>query len=265
MLTQEKVDSLKKKLVSERDRVLGTHTRLEGDRENLVEREVEFQENAQKDGLLEPMSRIDDSEKNRLDAVVNALKKMDLGGYGFCERCGREIEPGRLDALPWAALCSTCQVKSEGGSRSEAGQEKESPKLPPDLEELADDDILRYILNELEEDGRVDLEELTIECTRGVIHLDGFLPSEAQHQILLEIILDGIGIGSLTDRVTINPLLWETNERAQGTRGPDEEGKSDDDDTLSDGDETSDAYVSRTSGAPFQPPDEMIPEDKGNK
>lgn len=265
MLTQDRIDRLKKKLVHERDRALGTHTRLEGNRENLVEREVEFQENAQKDGLLEPMSSIDDSEKKQLDAIVNALKKIDIGGYGFCERCGREIDPERLDVLPWAPLCSTCQADAEGGSRSESGEEEENPALPPDLEGLQDDDILRYVLNELEEDGRVDLEEVTIECDRGVVHLDGFLPSEAQHQILLEIILDGIGIGSLTDHVTIDPLLWETNDRARGTRGPDDEEKSDDDDTLSDDDETSDAYVSRTSGAPFQPPDEMIPEDKGRK
>jgi hypothetical protein len=131
--------------------------------------------------------------------------------------------------------------------------------LPPDLEGLPDEEILRYILNELEEDGRVDLEELTIKCHRGVIHIDGFLPSEAEHQVLLEILLDGIGIATLTDHVTIDPLLWETDERTHGRRDPDEEEETDE--ALPDDDETSDAYVSRTSGAPLEPPDEFVPEE----
>jgi DnaK suppressor protein len=113
MLTQEKIDQLKARLLRERDRVFDTHARLRDDREELVEREVEFEENAQKDSLLEPMSGMDDSEKGQLDAIVAALKKIDLGGYGFCESCGREIELERLDALPWVPLCSSCQADRE--------------------------------------------------------------------------------------------------------------------------------------------------------
>lgn len=259
MLTQEKIAQLKRRLLEELDRAFDTHARLKGDREELVEREVEFEENAQKDGLLEPMSGMDDSEESQLNAIVAALKKIDAGKYGSCERCGREIGQKRLQALPWAPLCSACQAQSEGVSRDSPGEDDEYPELPPDLEGLPDDEILRYVLNELEEDGRVDLEELTIGCDRGIIHLDGFLPNEAQHQILLEILLDGIGISTLTDHVTIDPLLWETDERARGRRGIN--GDEGTDEALPDDDETSDAYVSRTSGAPLVPPDEFVPEE----
>lgn len=260
MLKPEKIDQLKRRLLKERDRTFSTHAQLKGDREDLLEREVEFQENAQKDGLLEPMSKVDDSEKSQLDAIVDALKKIELGEYGICERCGRGIEPERLDALPWATLCSTCQADVEKGLRPGLSEDdRQPPELPPDLLGLSDDEILRYVLDELEEDGRVDLDELTIQCDRGIIHLDGSLPSEAQHQILLEILLDGIGVVSLTDHVSVNPLLWETDDRTTGKRNPDEDEQ---DENLSDDEETSDAYVSRTSGASLDPPDELIPEDK---
>lgn len=261
MLSPEKIQELKNRLVKEKKRVLETYASLGKDREDLVEREVEFEENAQKDGLLEPVSEVDDYEKDHLEAIDSALQKIELGEYGFCERCGRMIEEDRLEVLPSAALCSACRAEMEEASRSELFEEEEpTPELPPDLEGLSDDEILQYVLDELKENGRVDLDELTIACDHGIIHLDGFLPSEAQHQVLLEILLDGIGIGTLTDHVSIDPLLWETDGRAAGTRGPVDEGKSDDT-ALSDDDETSDAYASRTSGAPLKPPDELVPED----
>ena len=37
--------------------------------------------------------------------VVRALAKIDEGSYGVCDRCGQPIAAGRLEALPWTALC----------------------------------------------------------------------------------------------------------------------------------------------------------------
>ncbi len=46
--------------------------------------------------------------------VSRALKKMELGTYGTCERCGNAIPIERLEALPWAILCVDCARKGEG-------------------------------------------------------------------------------------------------------------------------------------------------------
>jgi len=43
--------------------------------------------------------------------VDRALKKMELGTYGTCERCGSPIGTDRLEALPWAILCIDCARK----------------------------------------------------------------------------------------------------------------------------------------------------------
>jgi len=59
-------------------------------------------------------------ERSRLIAVVEtlrsnlrdvdaALAKADTGGYGVCERCGREIASERLEAIPWVRLCIDCK------------------------------------------------------------------------------------------------------------------------------------------------------------
>jgi DnaK suppressor protein len=47
--------------------------------------------------------------------IDRALGKIDIGTYGVCEQCGRDIPPARLQALPYAALCVAC--KSGGLSR----------------------------------------------------------------------------------------------------------------------------------------------------
>jgi DnaK suppressor protein len=54
-----------------------------------------------------------------LGQVNAALERLDQGAYGTCQRCGKEINPRRLEALPYATLCIDCQaiVEREGGTR----------------------------------------------------------------------------------------------------------------------------------------------------
>lgn len=42
-------------------------------------------------------------------AVEAALKLLDIGEYGICQDCGAEINPNRLEAIPWTTLCVYCQ------------------------------------------------------------------------------------------------------------------------------------------------------------
>jgi DnaK suppressor protein len=41
--------------------------------------------------------------------VTKALRRLDDGTYGKCERCGREIPIERLEAIPTASLCVSCK------------------------------------------------------------------------------------------------------------------------------------------------------------
>jgi RNA polymerase-binding protein DksA len=53
--------------------------------------------------------------RSNLRDVDRALTKMEAGTYGRCERCGQEIAPERLEALPWALLCMDCKQKGVTG------------------------------------------------------------------------------------------------------------------------------------------------------
>ena len=45
--------------------------------------------------------------------VEAAIERMDEGRYGTCARCGQKIAPDRLEALPYAIYCITCQSQVE--------------------------------------------------------------------------------------------------------------------------------------------------------
>ena len=51
--------------------------------------------------------------RDLLDKVQSALKRMDAGTYGECERCGRPIDKARLKALPYSVLCIDCKKLEE--------------------------------------------------------------------------------------------------------------------------------------------------------
>jgi DnaK suppressor protein len=53
-----------------------------------------------------------DHSQQHLAAIEAALERLDAGTYGACTKCGLPIAAGRLEALPWAALCIDCQRTS---------------------------------------------------------------------------------------------------------------------------------------------------------
>ena len=45
--------------------------------------------------------------------IDEALQRLEQGTYGSCEECDEEIPAARLQALPFATLCMTCQELQE--------------------------------------------------------------------------------------------------------------------------------------------------------
>jgi DnaK suppressor protein len=52
-----------------------------------------------------------ENARQLLVKVTDALDRFDQGTYGTCERCNAEIDPARLEALPYATLCLRCQQR----------------------------------------------------------------------------------------------------------------------------------------------------------
>jgi DnaK suppressor protein len=107
------------------------HTELDGSRQDLID-ELKRLGADPESGRVRELGDVDDnfadsasatverSERltlieqtnERLADVERALKRMDEGAYGICERCGREISTSRLEARPMSVLCMACASAS---------------------------------------------------------------------------------------------------------------------------------------------------------
>ena len=48
-----------------------------------------------------------------LQAIEEALQRVEAGTYGLCRDCGQMIADARLDAIPWTRVCITCKEKQK--------------------------------------------------------------------------------------------------------------------------------------------------------
>jgi hypothetical protein len=88
-------------------------------------------------------------------------------------------------------------------------------ELPPDLEILDDQELAGYLEELVREDGRIDMHELQISTQKGVVYLEGALPSEPERQILLNLMTDVAGIQEIVDHLEIQRLAWERSDRSK--------------------------------------------------
>jgi DnaK suppressor protein len=52
-------------------------------------------------------------KRQELEAIEEALNRLENGNYGFCEVCGQPIEPRRLEIMPETPLCRNCMSHRE--------------------------------------------------------------------------------------------------------------------------------------------------------
>jgi DnaK suppressor protein len=60
------------------------------------------------------------NDRQLLQMVETALQRIRAGTFGECVSCGNEINPKRLEAVPWTRYCIECQEKMEKGQLEEA-------------------------------------------------------------------------------------------------------------------------------------------------
>ena len=71
-------------------------------------RSADFSEQATETENDEVLKNLEYEAQHELTQVNNALHRMKLGHYGQCEKCGDDINPERLQALPYATACCKC-------------------------------------------------------------------------------------------------------------------------------------------------------------
>ncbi len=111
--------------MSNDDHIAQERVRLLNEREQINAELGHLREFLQAEVDVEPDegdSEVFEREKNsaliavlerRLVDIDAALKSIEKGDYGICQRCSQPIEPERLEVKPDATLCVTCQHEVE--------------------------------------------------------------------------------------------------------------------------------------------------------
>lgn len=108
----------RKLLLAERERLMQEHHAVTGD---IAERGgdlADYDDHHPADAASETFERtkdyaLDENYRDMLERIAEALRKIDDGTYGTCDRCDAPINPERLRAIPYATLCIECQEKME--------------------------------------------------------------------------------------------------------------------------------------------------------
>lgn len=92
------------------NKVKNTQKDLDSSSEENVGDEIDTAtQNSQKEMYFELAA----NDKITLDAINDAIAKIDKGIYGKCECCGENISMERLKAIPWTRYCIKCQEEAE--------------------------------------------------------------------------------------------------------------------------------------------------------
>jgi RNA polymerase-binding transcription factor DksA len=176
------------------------------------ERESEVEEHAQEEETAGLLARLDDRTLYALREIDAALQRILDGTYGLCEGgCAKAIPAARLRTMPAARFCRQCAAQQQASAvvSAEAPEIVSPAPLPGDLNLLNEHELVETIWEQLKQNRRLDLEELRVVCRKGVVYLSGALPSESEHDIVLQIITDVLGLKEIVDHIQVEELTWE--------------------------------------------------------
>ena len=57
--------------------------------------------------------RLKQTDAKILQAIDEALLRIEKGTFGICRDCGEPIAEARLNAIPWTRVCITCKEKQK--------------------------------------------------------------------------------------------------------------------------------------------------------
>jgi DnaK suppressor protein len=115
-MDQKKLKSFKERLVLKKQEILEVFQKnktygKEADEEGAQD----IADKASNSYTKEFLFSLSNSERDMLQLVDRALTRIDEKRFGSCIVCDDEMNAKRLEAVPWASHCLSCQEKQEQG------------------------------------------------------------------------------------------------------------------------------------------------------
>jgi DnaK suppressor protein len=107
-------ESIKKILVKMRAELLKDLDKDLKSEKNDFDSEIgDFYDNADTERGRQLFHLLSGRERDKLNAIDDALQRIKDGTYGSCEECGKKINKERLKIMPFAKYCVGCQTDLE--------------------------------------------------------------------------------------------------------------------------------------------------------
>ncbi len=121
-----------------------------------------------------------------------------------------------------------------------------------EIENLSDDELKQYILNEFRSQKAFDVNDLTVDVKNGAVKLDGRVGTDVELRIIDHVVTDVLSLTNVDNQIVIDEL-----RRAQSPDAADED-LSDVDEDDSEG--THDIQEAIGNAEPWIPPESPTPE-----
>lgn len=123
LMEKKRLDQFKKRLEERQQELRKNVSRTEQDgRSADLDTAQDIADRAASSYNKEFLFHQSNSERQLLQMVEGALSRIREGTFGQCISCGNDINPKRLEAVPWTRHCIACQEKLEQGSLEEASR-----------------------------------------------------------------------------------------------------------------------------------------------
>ena len=108
------VSVYKDALLKKRTEILGTGgiKPLQASMENNT-RQGDMADQASGNTEVHIQLKLKQTDAKILQAIDEALMRIEKGAYGICRDCGEPIAEARLNAIPWTRVCITCKEKQK--------------------------------------------------------------------------------------------------------------------------------------------------------
>jgi DnaK suppressor protein len=115
-MDKKRLEYYKKKLTTRREELMKTIARTEEEgRTADDDPTVDLADKAANSYTKEFLFGMTNTDRTILNLIDEALKRIRINEYGSCLTCQEEMQQKRLEAVPWAKNCISCQEKIEQG------------------------------------------------------------------------------------------------------------------------------------------------------
>jgi len=115
-MDKKRLEYYRKKLLAKREELLRNIARTEEEgRAADDDPTVDLADKAANSYTKEFLFGQTNHDRFTLHLIEEALKRIRENQFGLCANCQEEVQQKRLEAVPWARHCISCQEKQEQG------------------------------------------------------------------------------------------------------------------------------------------------------